>query len=171
MKQKTKIILDADVIIHFSKGERLSSLPEIFPNYEYCVLETVYKEILNSIKIQLDNQIEFLKNITHLPFEPVGDMLKDYANLIKTLGKGESACMVYCKYNHDVIGSSNLKDIQEYCSENQLIYLTTIDFLYFAIKKGLMSIEEAHKFIRDVVKKGSKLPSTDFNTYISKIEI
>jgi len=44
-------------------------------------------------------------------------------------------------------------------------------FLYFSIKKKLMFIEEAHKFIRDVVKKGSKLPSTDFNTYISKIEI
>jgi len=44
-------------------------------------------------------------------------------------------------------------------------------FLYFAIKKGLMSIEEAHEFIRDVVKKGSKLLDIDFNTYISKIEI
>jgi len=171
MNQKTKIILDADIIIHFSKGGWLSSLPKIFPNYEYCVLETVYEEIHYPIKNQLDNQIKFLKNITYLPFAPIGDMLKEYANLINTLGKGESASMVYCKYNHGVIGSSNLKDIKKYCSENQLIYLTTIDFLYFAIKKGLMSIKEADKFIYDVVKKGSKLPDIDFNTYISKIEI
>lgn len=32
--EKGKIVLDADVIIHFSKGECLSLLPEIFPNYQ-----------------------------------------------------------------------------------------------------------------------------------------
>ena len=34
---KAKIVLDADVLIHFSKAERLSLLPEILPEYEYIV--------------------------------------------------------------------------------------------------------------------------------------
>ena len=30
---KTKIVLDADVVIHFAKGELLSLIPSIFPDY------------------------------------------------------------------------------------------------------------------------------------------
>lgn len=32
-EKKIKIVLDADVIIHFSKGGKLSLLPKIFPEY------------------------------------------------------------------------------------------------------------------------------------------
>lgn len=32
--RKTKIVLDADVIIHFMEADRFSMLPEIFPEYE-----------------------------------------------------------------------------------------------------------------------------------------
>lgn len=70
-ERKTKIVLDADVIIHFAKGGRL--------------------DLLRS----------------------AGEM-KEYARLISrdglALGRGESACMVYCLYHHDVVGSSNTKD-------------------------------------------------------------
>ena len=34
---KTKIVLDADVIIHFAKGNLLSLLPSIFTLYEYVI--------------------------------------------------------------------------------------------------------------------------------------
>ena len=42
---KVKIVLDADVLIHFSKAGRLSLLPNILPEYEYTVLSVVYDEI------------------------------------------------------------------------------------------------------------------------------
>ena len=48
---KTKIVLDADVIIHFAKGGLLSLLPRIFPEYEYIVLDIVYKEVKQPILI------------------------------------------------------------------------------------------------------------------------
>lgn len=47
--QKTKIVLDADVIIHFAKGERLSMLPEIIKEYEYIILDKAHKEIHGSL--------------------------------------------------------------------------------------------------------------------------
>ena len=111
---KVRIVLDADVLIHFSKGGMLSLLPDILPEYEHVILSTVYEEI-HSIRNQVDNQVRFLKNITLEQFNPTGDMLKEYALLLKNFGKGESACMAYCKFTHHVIGSSNLKDIKEYC--------------------------------------------------------
>lgn len=163
--KKTKIILDADVIIHFAKGDRLNLLPRIFKDYEYAILDTVYEEIRNPTKTQLDNQIHFFENITHLRFEPTGEMRKEYAMLSSKLGKGESACLVYCRYHHDVIGSSNLKDIKEYCQQYELTYLTTLDFLYYAVKRHIMTVEEANQFISDVNSKGSKLPVINIETY------
>lgn len=168
---KTKIILDADVIIHFAKGEILNILPEIFDAYDFVVLDTVYNEIREPLKSQLDNQVRLLKNIRLLKFAPIGDAMKEFALLTRTLGRGESACMVYCKYNQDVIGSSNLKDIKEYCVANNITYLTTVDFLYYAIRKCLISIEDANLFVLQVRQKDSKLPDVDFNTFVSSVQI
>ena len=163
--EKVKIILDADVLLHFAKAERLNMLPEILPEYEHVVLSTVYDEI-GSIQNQLDNQVFFLKNISKETFNPTGEMMIEYARLLRTFGKGESACMAYCRYTHNVIGSSNLKDIKEYCEKQKITYLTTIDFLYYAMKRGKMSVEECEQFVKDVVAKGSKLPTVDFGKYL-----
>ena len=163
--EKVKIILDADVLLHFAKAGRLNMLPEILPEYEHVVLSTVYDEI-GSIQNQLDNQVFFLKNISKETFNPTGEMMVEYARLLRTFGKGESACMAYCRYTHNVIGSSNLKDIKEYCEKQQITYLTTIDFLYYAMKRGKMSVEECERFVKDVVAKGSKLPIVDFGKYL-----
>ncbi len=74
--------------------------------------------------------------------------------------------MVYCRDNNDVLGSSNLKDIKEYCSKNQITYLTTIDFLYYAFIRKKMTKAEVDAFISDVLAKGSKLPLVDIEKYI-----
>lgn len=79
--------------------------------------------------------------------------------------------MVYCRDNHDVLGSSNLKDIKEYCSQNQITYLTTLDFLYYAYIRKKMSKVEIDAFIKDVRAKGSKLPDVDIEKYIPTSQI
>lgn len=163
------IVLDADVIIHFSKADCLSLLPTIFPEYRMVVLSVIYDELKGEIKLQLDNMSNLLKTIETIPFNPQKDMKLEYARLLSRFGKGESACMAYCRYTNNVIGSSNLRDIKAYCEQHQLVYLTTIDFLYYAIKRGKMTIEEANLFVDTVLKKGSKLPETDFNTFISQV--
>lgn len=76
--------------------------------------------------------------------------------------------MVYCRYHHDVVGSSNTKDITDYCNEYGITYLTTNDFLYYAIQKDLLTIEEASNFITRVRKMGSYPPVVNFSTYICK---
>ena len=168
--ERVKIILDADVLIHFSKGGMLSILPEILPEYDHVVLSVVYNEII-SIQNQLDNQIHFLKNISLENFNPTGEMMKEYALLRQNFGKGESACMSYCKYTHNVIGSSNLKDIKEYCEKEQITYLTTFDFLYYALKRGKLSAEECSQFISNVTTKGSRLPNLDITNYVPTVQL
>jgi len=73
-------------------------------------------------------------------------------------------------YNNDVIGSSNLKDITDYCQRYGLTYLTTFDFLYYAVVNKLISTAEVDEFIRQVKEKDSKLPDmNDFAKFVSKV--
>lgn len=127
-----KIVLDADVIIHFAKGEMLATLPSILPEYQFVVLDIVLSEIKRPLRTQLETQMQLLGNIREVAFGDDPEQRKEYFRLISQavgLGRGESACMVYCRYHHDVIGSSNLRDIREYCVQNGIVYLTTCDFL------------------------------------------
>jgi len=163
---KIQIVLDADVVIHFAKGGYLNLLPSIFPDYEYVLLEAVHEELLSDIRTQVDNQIMLLKNITLHPFAPRGEMLREYAMLRSRFGKGESACMAYCLFTHNVIGSSNLRDIRVYCQEKQITYLTTTDFLWYAWHKHLMTTDEVKTFMNEVRSKGSKLPEVDIEKYV-----
>ena len=176
MTAKTKIVLDADVIIHFVKGGQFSLLLDIFPEYQYIILDVVYDEVTvnKATKTQIDNTLKFLSaRIANVTFAPKGKSRLEYARLRSTLllGKGESACMVYCRDNQDVLGSSNLKDIKEYCSQNQITYLTTLDFLYYAYIRKKMSKVEIDAFIKDVRAKGSKLPDADIEKYVPTSQI
>ena len=158
--ERVKIVLDADVIIHFSKGGLLSLLPQIFPEYEYIVLDKVYDE-LSTVRHQLDNQISLLGNIKKVEFAPTLEILREYATLKKKFGDGESACMAYCRYTSNIIGSSNLRDIKNYCTEHQITYLTTLDFLYYAWRRKKLTEEDCNTFMNEVRAKGSRIPVID----------
>lgn len=165
--ERKKIVLDADVLIHFAKAGYLNVLPSILPEYEYIVLSVVYDEV-RSIQQQIDRQIEFLKNIRKVQFEPTGEMRREYAMLTSRFGRGESACMAYCRFTDDVIGSSNLKDIKDYCNSNDIKYLTTLDFLHYAYCRQILTKEQCDEFIKTVREKGSKLSLVDIVTYSAR---
>lgn len=163
--EKVKIVLDADVIFHFHKGGKLLFLPDILDEYEHVVLSYVRDEILYDARAALDHQIAWLRNLTLIDFDPRGEIAKEYAILRKKFGKGESACMAYCRFTNNVVGSSNIKDIKAYCTENNITYLTTYDFLYYAWTRKKMSEDEIHDFIKIVKGRGSNLHDFDVHTY------
>ncbi len=164
--EKTKIILDADVIIHFSKAECLSMLPTVLSEYEHIVLDYVRDELHGDVRTQIDMMEATLKSIKVVEFKPEGEMLHEYLLLTEDMGKGESACMAYCRFTHNVIGSSNLRDIKDYCAQHKIVYLTTADFLFYAYHRNKMTKEQCDEFIKVVTSKGSKLPKVDITTYL-----
>lgn len=168
--RKTKIVLDSDVIIHFSKGECFHVLLDIFPEYEYIILDIVYDELRKhpQTKLMIDRAEKWFSNKLSIhPFSPKEGSTKDYALLRKTCGVGEAACMIYCRDNNDVLGSSNLKDIQIFCDRYSITYLTTLDFLYYAYIRGKMNRETCNEFMKKVKENGSILPDyiTDIAHY------
>jgi predicted nucleic acid-binding protein len=152
-----RIILDADVIIHFCKGEVIGLLPQIFKN-KIFIPDIVYEESLSrQFQVEIDNLLKF-KMVSELTITTEREVLVEYNRLRKMFGNGESACMAYCRFHDDVIGSSNLKDIKKYCETYNIIYLTTMDFLAEAFRTGLMDEAACDYFIYKVKLKKSRLP-------------
>lgn len=147
---------------------------DIFPEYQYIILNVVYDELGKHTPTRkfIDNcNLFFKEKLKTEKFAPQGESRKEYMRLLRTLGRGESACMVYCRDHQDVLGSSNLRDIKEYCAKNQITYLTTLDFLYHAYRRKVMTVKECEMFIGKVLASGSKLPKVDIEHYVCDVQI
>ena len=163
-----KIIIDADVIIHFIKGDQLGLLPTIFPNKIY-ILDVVFQEVfVGRLRTQVENLLRF-GIIQELEFDGNLQVMREFAQLKKQFGIGESACMAYCQYYKDVIASSNLKDITSYCQEHGITYLTTMDFIYEAFATGKLNEAQCDDFISGVIRNGSKLPFPNMQSYLRSL--
>ena len=166
-KNKQKLIIDADVIIHFHKGGKILELGKIFPKYDLILLDIVQNELSKKweFKPVVDNLVNF-RIAQSLAITNDLNVFKEFARLKKTFGDGESACMAYCRYNQNVLASSNLKDIKAYCITHNITYFTTMDFLLEAYNTGLFNEATCDEFIYNVKSKGSKLPVNTIEEFI-----
>lgn len=157
-----KILLDGDVISHFIKGEFFELLLKLYP-HRLIILDIVKTEIYHrkGWDVIIEQLIKKYK-IEEATFPEGIEFKKEFAHLVSIyglgLGRGESACLVYCRFNHDILASSNLKDIHRYCSLHNIDYLTTADILFEGFTKNMVTQEECDSFIAKVKDKGSKFP-------------
>lgn len=152
-----RILLDCDIIIHFTKAGQQLLLPKIFPD-RFAILDKVKAELDKRKKsiVALDNFVEWSK-IEVIPFPKDKEIIKEYARLKTNMGDGEAACMAVAKHTKEYIASSNLKDIKEYCDYFGIVYLTTMDILLEAYHKGILDEIGCNTFIQEVKAKDSKL--------------
>ena len=167
MSHSKLVLLDADDIIHFSKGDKLGLIPQIVEPHQLCILETVYEEIHNP---QLRKEIDNLVRFQLISDAEINDNDDIYLEAIKLMGKpemdsGEAACLAYARFTDKIIASSNLSDITKYCGQHDITYLTTLDLLAIAKKRNLLSSKECNNFINIVRKKNSNIPLVEINHY------
>jgi predicted nucleic acid-binding protein len=168
-KKSDKIILaDADVISHFITAGEIIFLPKIFP-YKIKVLDKVYaelkkfphreREVANLINHRLIEELKF-------PDENA-EIKREYSWIKSKMfkGDGESACLAVARYQKNILASSNLKDIISYCTMHQIPFLTTMDFLCEALRKGIFTEERCNDFIKNVLAAKSKLPVSKMKDY------
>ena len=67
-RAKTQIVLDADIIIHFSKAGKIQLLPEIFPEYDFVLLDIVKKELPMIFLPSLQTMIDRDKSVIEITF-------------------------------------------------------------------------------------------------------
>lgn len=157
-KDEPKILLDADVVIHFIKAGYQMKLTSIFPS-RLVMLDKVKQELVKrkSEALGIENFLNWCKiPVENMPVDR--EILKEYASLLKLRGPGESACMAVARFQKNYIASSNLKDIQQYCQNHNIKLYTTMDVLEEAIVRGVMTEAECDQFITEVLAKKSKLP-------------
>lgn len=153
-----KILLDADVIIHFIKAGQQLLLPKLYPE-RFVILDRVYKEVtaIPSRKFSIDNFIAQSK-IPVIAMPKDMEIVREYSRLKSGgMGAGEAACMAVANHTKEYIASSNLKDIRVYCELHNIVYLTTMDVLLEGYRLGIMTETECDAFIKEVKSKGSKL--------------
>lgn len=164
-KDEPKILLDADVVIHFVKAGYQMKLTAIFPG-RLVMLDKVKQELLKrkSEALGIENFLAWCK----IPVEVMPkdlNILKEYAALKKLRGEGESACMAVARFRTEFIASSNITDIKTYCKQHAIVYYTTLDVLEIAIANSVITEAECDKFISEVKLKGSKLPCNTMVEY------
>ena len=152
-----KILLDCDVIIHFIKAGKQLLLPKIFPD-RFVILDKIKAELdkRKSNEIPISNFISWSK-IPILSMPKDVEIIKEYAKLKKNVGDGEAACLAVAKHTKEYIASSNISDIDTYCKEHGIVYLTTMDILLEAYTQGIMNELECDEFIKEVKSKNSRL--------------
>lgn len=165
-----KILLDADVIRHFIKGQGFHYLVKTYP-HQLILLDIVKDELFRSKHLfQVLNNMLAMFDIEQLRFpDEQKNVVEEYAHLLaQGFGEGESACMAVARFNSYFIASSNLKDIKQYCEAHNITYLTTMMILVEAKNKGIITDDECNSFISMVKAKGSKLPTNTIQEYIAK---
>lgn len=155
-KNKTpliKILIDADVLIHLFKAEKISILNELYPNRVF-ILDIVLSELKENRTIRNNiDSIMIFSGIKEIRFPTTSNptLFREFLALKKEiLGDGERACLVYCKHHQDIVASSNTKDIKPFCEQYNMAYLTTLDILCIAIAKNKMTDEEANVLIQKI---------------------
>ena len=168
---KVLILLDADVIIHLFKAERISLLNELFSG-RLRMLDVVHTELLNNRSInQVVENLFVFKQIEEIAFPTTTNqaMFFEYLKLKpKIKGDGERASLLYCKYYKQIIASSNTSDIVPFCNENSIAFLTTLDILSIAIHRKKITNQEANDCIRMILSKGSHLCCTSIEEHLRK---
>lgn len=161
-----KILIDADVVRHFIYGGKIFDIAKIFPR-RIVMVDVVKKELCRSKKLDqpVNNFISMCK-IEEVKLEHNYEALSEYAELIKSVGDGEAACMALAKCEKKYIASSNLSDIREYCDNNGIKIYTTMDFLYEALMNQVYTEAECDNFIQNVISAGSKLPFDNIADYV-----
>lgn len=161
MSSKTSILLDSDVIIHFTKAEKLGLLTDYYRG-RLLVLSEVVEElsVFPASRTAIDNLILY-KRVSEFECSPQNRdlVIKEYARIKKlhNSGTGETMCMVVARFEDKIIASSNRRDIEPYCLEHSITYMTTLDLLYEIYLNGGISEADIDLFIYDVTSKGSKL--------------
>ena len=158
--EKILILLDADVVIHLFKAERISLLNELYSG-RLRMLDVRHYELLNKRTVnKIIENLFLFKQVKEIILPTISNppLFQEYVKLkYEIKGDGERASLLYCKYFRQIIASSNTRDIVPFCETNSIAYLTTLDIFAVAVDRGKMSIKEVDACINLIINQKSYL--------------
>lgn len=166
-RSERSILIDADVVSHFVIAGEALSFNKIFPRNPIFMLDKVHAELQQwpSDVLRTEVAVMLSKKIIRLMNFPDNNeaIVKEYAWIKSMLfkGDGESACLAVVRYTKNILASSNLKDIKSYCLTHKIDYLTTMDFLCEALRRGVLIYLNATGLYKLLNAPGGNYPLTE----------
>lgn len=166
---ENKIVLDTDVISSFAWVERFDIIIELYsPN---VIILDVVKDELIKVKHLFNRVSKYIESqdIELLEMDPYSDEGLEYARFLKDLwsiGKGEAACMAYCRYHNCILGSNNFADILNYCKKFGIQIKTTVEIMIEAYENELIDFRIGSRMWKKMIEKRRKLPYKTFQEAI-----
>ncbi len=158
--EKVLILLDADVVIHLFKAERISLLHELYAG-RLRMLDIVLAELLNNRTVnKIVESLFVFKHVEEIKFPTISipSLLQEFVRLKYEIeGAGERASLLYCKHFKQIIASSNTRDIVPFCEANSIAYLTTMDLFAVAVDRGKMTSKEVEACVNLILNQKSYL--------------
>ena len=139
----------------------------------------VYKELSNPCVSHLLNGTKKMinKGIASVKEIEIGtEEYKLYKELTsndieKSIGKGEASGIALTKTYSGILASNNYKDIKEYVDKYGLKHIDTGKILCEAIRKGIITEEQANSIWQCMLSKKRKLPTKTFSEYKKTVKL
>lgn len=162
------VVVDANIVINFIHVGRLALLAAL-PGYDCVVPEDVVAEITEPAQRE---QLERAAADGYLRIETITDLddLVQYAELRRTLGRGEAACLVLAGRHGWLVASDERGRFQREASTRlgPDRVVNTAGFLVAAIRAGIISIEDADQAKSILERHRFRLPFRSFGDILSR---
>ncbi len=171
MTCENKIVLDTDVISSFAWVDRFDIVIKLY-SPDIIILDVVKEELIKVRHLfDIVNKYIESEDIQFIKIDPYSEEGIEYARLLKDLwsiGKGEAACMAYCRYHNCILGSSNFSDILDYCEKFNIRINTTVEIMIEAYKNELIDFRIGSRIWKKMIEKRRKLPYKTFQEAIDE---
>lgn len=172
MSTEPPIILDSDFVSSFAWINRMDILEGLYSG-RMIVLEEVLDELRRvphlASKVEMSIKNGHIKSEAMLADSPEATQLAKFLESGR-YGSGEASCMAYLTQHNGILGSNNLSDIKDFCTQNKKPLLTTPDVLRQVYETGQISLDEADEIWVGMLSKRRKLPASSFTEYLSDVE-
>lgn len=160
-------VVDANILINLIHADLLQLLGAI-PDYDFVVPEEVVSEIIEPAQHQ---QVAGAISDGRLRVETITepDDLARYAELRRSLGKGEAACLVLAKRHGWLIGSDEKGRFhrEAVASLGAGHIVNTAGLFVIAIRAGAISVEEADQAKSVLERRRFRMPFNSFRDLVS----
>ena len=162
------VVVDANIVINFIHVDRLAMLAAL-PGYDWVVPEDVAAEI--RVPAQRE-RLERALDDGHLRIETITepDDLVQYADLRRTLGRGEAACIVLAGRHGWIVASDEKGRFSREASARlgNGRTVNTVGLFVTAIRAGIISIDDADQAKSILERHRFRLPFASFREILER---
>jgi predicted nucleic acid-binding protein len=166
VKTPRLVLTDANVLINLAQVDRLNLLGAL-PDLDFCAPGEVLAEVIRE-RTRVEDALR-CGDLRGLLLEETGELAL-FADLRQIMGMGEAACLAMAVHRNALIASDEKRTFKRE-AEARLgpgRLLNTPGLLLLAIRRGILTLDEADALKRDLETRRFRMKFESFRELISK---